>query len=242
MGHLYVGTSGWAYKEWKPDFYPADVPQKRFLEYYGSQLGACEINATFYRRQSDETFQRWQEAVPNGFRFAVKGHRAISYTLDLELTEKKREVIEGFSRSLENLGDRLGTVMLQFPHRDAQPEALLTIVEALPDAVSFAVDFKRTDVWDSPDLRALLAERGGTVCYTDRLGDPPAELPPGPVGYVRLRMQRYSEDQRAGWLDLLQREASERDVYLFVKHETGPANDPLAGVALARWLHHRARS
>lgn len=242
MGQLYVGTSGWAHKEWKPDFYPGDVPQKRFLEYYGSQLGACEINATFYRRQSDETFQRWKEAVPDGFKFAVKGHRAISYTVDLELTEKKQEVIAGFSRSLENLGDKLGTVMLQFPHRDAQPEALLTLVDALPDAVTFAIDFKRTEVWDTPDLRAHLAEKGGTVCYTDRSGDPPTELPPGPVGYVRLRIERYSEKQRSKWLELLQHAASERDVYLFVKHETGPANDPLAGVALARWLHERARN
>src|SRR5687768_17027565 len=107
MGKLYVGTSGWAYKEWKPDFYPEKLPQKKFLEHYGTQLSACEINATFYRRQSDETFIRWRDAVPDDFRFAVKAHRGISYTLDLSMHEGKVEHIAGFRDSIAILGKKL---------------------------------------------------------------------------------------------------------------------------------------
>jgi uncharacterized protein YecE (DUF72 family) len=233
---LFVGTSGWAYKEWKPDFYPADLPQKRFLDHYGTQLSACEINATFYRRQSDETFQKWHDAVPEGFRFAVKAHRAISYTLDLSLHEGRKEHIAGFAESIKNLGDKLGTVMVQFPHKDPQPEAVLTLIDALPDSVAYAADFRKDDVWDTPELRADLAAHNATMCFTDRTGEAPGSLPPGPVGYVRLRVERYTEEQRAAWLTLLQKEAEQRDVYAFIKHESGPANDPLGGVALARWL------
>ena len=235
MGTLYVGTSGWAYKEWKPDFYPADLPQKRFLEHYGTQLTACEINATFYRRQSDETFQKWFAAVPEGFKFAVKAHRGLSYTLDLSLHEGRRELIAGFSSSIEHLGDKLGVVMAQFPHKDAQPEAVLELIDALPQRIPYALDFKKP-VWDTDEFRAALADHNATLCYSDRVGDPPDALPPGPVAYVRLRVERYSDEQRAAWLNLLRKEAEQRDVYTFVKHESGPANDPQAGVALARWL------
>ncbi|MEA2517507.1 MAG: hypothetical protein QOG16_1345, partial [Actinomycetota bacterium] len=214
---LFVGTSGWAYKEWKPDFYPQDLPQKRFLEHYGDQLTACEINATFYRRQSDETFIRWREAVPDDFRFAVKAHRGISYTLDLSMHEGKVELIAGFRDSIANLKKKLGPVMIQFPHKDAQPEAVLELVEVMPDKIPYALDFRKQEVWDTPELRKGLAERGATICYSDRTGDVPNELPPGPIAYVRLRVERYTEEQRASWLDLFQKEAIERDVYVFVK-------------------------
>ena len=232
---LYIGTSGWAYKEWKPDFYPADLPQKRFLEHYGTRLTACEINATFYRRQSDETVQKWFAAVPEGFRFAVKAHRGLTYTLDLSLHDRRRELIKDFSSSIMHLGDKLGVVMAQFPHKDPQPDAVLELIEALPSEVPYALDFKKPE-WDTPGFRSELAAHDATLCYSDWVGDPPNALPPGPVAYVRLRLERYSDEQRAGWLNLLQAEAKERDVYTFVKHETGAANDPHEGVALARWL------
>ena len=60
---LYIGTSGWAYKEWKPAFYPADVPQDAFLGYYASVLGACEVNATAYRVPSESVVGRWAETT-----------------------------------------------------------------------------------------------------------------------------------------------------------------------------------
>lgn len=233
---LFIGTSGWAYKEWKPDFYPANVPQKRFLDFYGRQLTACELNATFYRRQSDETFLRWRDAVPEQFRFAVKAHRGISYTKDLAITESKLELIAGFRDSVAKLGPKLGAVMVQFPHKDAQPEAVLELAAMLPDNIPYAFDFRKLEAWDTPELRAELAAHGTTICWSDRTGEVPHQLPPGPVAYVRLRVERYTEEQRAAWHDRLEKEAVERDVYVFVKHESGPANDPLGGVALARWL------
>jgi uncharacterized protein YecE (DUF72 family) len=72
---LYVGTSGWAYKQWKPGFYPEGLPQARFLEHYSTALNSCEINATFYRRQAESTFEKWARAVGDEFRFTTKAHR-----------------------------------------------------------------------------------------------------------------------------------------------------------------------
>ena len=81
-----------------------------------------------------------------------------------------------------------------------------------------------------------MAAHGGTVCVSDRDGEVIARLPPGPLAYVRLRGQSYSPEARDGWRDLLRREAAERPVYAFAKHEGVPAGDPFAGVGLAEWL------
>jgi uncharacterized protein YecE (DUF72 family) len=159
----------------------------------------------------------------------------MSYGLDLSITDQKLELIAGFRDSIANLGKKLGVVMVQFPHKDPQREAALELLRVLPDKIPYAFDFRK-EVWDTPEFRDQLAQGGATLCWTDTTGEVPDELPPGPVAYVRLRVERYSEEQRAAWLDKLQKEAVERHVYVFVKHESGPANDPLGGVALARWL------
>ena len=70
-----VGVGGWTYPPWRQSFYPADLPQKRELEFASRQFGAIEINATFYGRQSPKSWQSWAETVPDGFQFTVKGSR-----------------------------------------------------------------------------------------------------------------------------------------------------------------------
>ena len=233
---LYVGTSGWAYPKWKPGFYPDGLPQKRFLEHYSTRLTACEINATFYRIQSDTTVNNWHESTPDDFRFAVKGHRMISNVRDLRPSPERRDILGEFVTSLQGLGDKVGALMLQFsaqlPEERAGFEALL---EALPAGIPFAVDLKH-ETWNVPEVSEAVFAKGGTLCISDYEGLAPGSLPPGAVAYVRLRAETYDDRQRDEWATLLQKEAKERDVYAFVKHEEGPPDDPHVGVGLAQWL------
>jgi hypothetical protein len=83
---------------------------------------------------------------------------------------------------------------------------------------------------------ARVAGRGATVCLTDTTGAVPRQLPPGPIAYVRLRAERYDEEQREGWRALVAREAEHRPVMAFARHEGLPADDPGCGVGLAQWL------
>lgn len=233
---LFVGTSGWAYREWKPDFYPADLPQSRFLEYYGNTLAACEINATFYRLQTEATFARWLAFTPDSFRFSVKAHRRLTHSKEMAPGPEQRAFLQTFLGSLSTLGPRLGAVLFQFPpRRSRDDEQLARLLEALPAATAYAFEF-RHETWDSAEVRDRLAAAGSTVCISDSTGAVPEALPPGPVAYVRLRAERYTDDNREGWARLLQREAKERHVFAFTKHEGTPADDPYAGVGLARWL------
>ncbi len=233
---LHIGTSGWAYTEWKPAFYPADVPQNRFLEHYGTVLTACEINATFYRLQSESVVSRWAGAVPDGFRFAVKAHRRLTHTRQMAWDETEREFLRQFLASIAPLGDRFGALLLQFPPtRERDDDGLAVVLESLPADLVFAMEF-RHDSWIDDAVFAAIAARGGTVCISETAGTVLDRLPPGPLAYIRLRSDRYSPDARRGWLDLLRREAAERPVLVFAKHKGIPAGDPFGGIGLAEWL------
>ena len=239
---LYLGTSGWAYREWKPLFYPGDLPQTRFLEFYSGVLTACEVNATFYRLQSEKTFARWNSMTPDSFRFAVKAHRRLTHGKNIAPGPAAREFLDTFLKSVHILGSRLGPVLFQFPpYRKRDDEGLAALLDALPPNRPYAFEF-RDESWNDDAVTQGIASAGGTVCFAETKGEVPAALPPGPVGYVRLRHDAYTDETRATWLELLRREAKERDVYVFTKHEGGPPDDPHGGVGLAGWLASTSRT
>ncbi len=237
---LYAGTSGWAYREWKPGFYPAGVPQRRFLEHYSSQLTACEINATFYRVQLDSTLLKWSAATPEGFRFAVKAHRGLTHARGgLVPGKDKPSLHQRFVKSVSLLGKRLGVVLWQFPpHKQRDDGGLETLLDTLPTNYRHALEFRHPS-WDAEAVSQRIAAAGATVVVSEIEGDVRSSLPPGPLAYVRLRGNHYSEQARTQWLKLLQHEAMERDVYAFTKHEGLPTGDPYGGVGLAQWLVQR---
>jgi uncharacterized protein YecE (DUF72 family) len=232
---VYVGTSGWAYPEWRGAFYPPGLAQRSFLEHYAGELTACEVNATFYRIQSQETVARWAQAVPEGFRFTVKAHRRLSYRKRLPPSAVERAFVSEFLDSLEPLGERLGCLLIQFPpfveRDDAGLEELLGL---LPADLRFACEFQHPS-WAVDEVTARLAERGGTVCLREERGEVP-RLPPGPLAYVRLKGERYGDEERDALSKLLASESRARDVYVFARHKDVAPDDPHTGLGLARWL------
>lgn len=233
---LHVGTSGWAYREWRPAFYPEGLPQSRFLDHYAATLGACEINATHYRLQPEAVVERWARATPEGFRFAAKAHRRLTHSRALPPAEGAGEFLERFLESLTPLGDRLGAILLQFPPaRERDDAALAGLLGCLPPGLPTALEF-RHDSWRAPEVEEAIAAAGGTVCVSETAGAVLERLPAGPLAYVRLRADRYSPEAREGWRELLVREASARPVFAFAKHEGLEAGDPFGGVGLAEWL------
>jgi uncharacterized protein YecE (DUF72 family) len=233
---LHVGTSGWAYAEWRPGFYPPGLPQSRFLEHYASVLTACEINATFYRLQSEATMRRWADAVPSGFRFTLKAHRGLTHGALFPPDEAEDGLLARFLDSVKAVGDRLGALLVQLPPTRRRDDAGLDrLLRALAGGPPAAFEFRHAS-WSDPAVAERIAAAGGTVCLAETSGAVPEALPPGPIAYVRLRADRYEEGAREGWRALLTREAEARSVFCFAKHEGVPAGDPHAGVGLAEWL------
>jgi uncharacterized protein YecE (DUF72 family) len=233
---LFVGTSGWAYPEWRGAFYPPRLPQRRFLEHYAGALTACEVNATFYRIQSPGAMAGWAGAVPAGFRFTVKGHRRLSYRKRIAPSEPERAFVAEFLDSLAPLAVRLGCLMIQFPPFVERDDAgLAQLLELLPDDLRFACEFQHGS-WDAREVAERLAEQGGTVCLREEHGEAPRGLPPGPLAYLRLKGMRYEARERGALRELLEREARDRDVYAFARHKEVAPDDPHTGLGLARWL------
>src|SRR5512143_3059 len=76
---IIVGTSGFAYKEWRGPFYPEKMKDKDMLRYYAERLRAVEVNNTFYRMPGPEMLRRWAEQVPDGFTFVLKASQRITH-------------------------------------------------------------------------------------------------------------------------------------------------------------------
>lgn len=234
---LFIGTSGWAYKEWKPDFYPADVPQARFLEHYGSVFNACEANGTFYRVPAPAMLAKWDEQTPDDFRFVMKVHRGLSYMKRITPDEKRSVFLRDFLGALEPLGRKVKALLFQVhPRRKADMDDLEGLIGALPPGPAPVAFDLGDDSWRETGAEKIVADAGHTVCLSERDGAVPDGLPPGPIGYVRLRSQHYDDNAIAEWTRLLEREGAQRDVFVFAKHEGIEATDRHGGVGLARYL------
>ena len=108
-GTLYVGTSGFAYKQWKPDFYPAELRAADMLGFYARTLTSVEINNTFYRLPSTKVLDGWKSQTPEQFVFTLKASRRITHMKRLRDVE---EPLGYFLESAGTLGDRLGCLTL----------------------------------------------------------------------------------------------------------------------------------
>jgi uncharacterized protein YecE (DUF72 family) len=238
----YVGTSGWDYAEWRGHFYPADLPRTRFLEHYAKLLNACELNATFYGRQTDKSVARWNSNTPAGFIFSAKAHMRITYTKQMAPDDDARSFLNEFVESLSGLGSKLGVILMQFPAwRERDDSALIGFLSALPGGRRYTFEFRHPS-WNATEVQGILQDAGAALCYSDDVGDPPPALPGGPFAYVRLRASAHDAGQKEAWLKLLQSESANRDVFAFARHKDIDPADDSAGVGLASWLARRLSS
>jgi uncharacterized protein YecE (DUF72 family) len=176
-----LGTSGWQYRDWRGGFYPAGLPQRRWLEHYASQYLTVENNASFYRLPSRETFAGWRDRTPDGFVMAVKASRYLTHIRRL------RDPAEPVARLLgaaAGLGPRLGPVLLQLPPTLAADPGLLDaclaeFVAAAGGAgtgpVRVAVE-PRHPSWWCDEVRQVLSAHQAALCWADRLGHPVTPL------------------------------------------------------------------
>ena len=109
-----AGTSGWAYPTWKPDFYPAGTPAKRFLEFYASQLSSVEVNYTFRALPTAKMLEGWLAATPADFRFSFKAPQRITHFKRLRDCD---DDVAQFVAALEPVrqAGKLGLLLFQLP-------------------------------------------------------------------------------------------------------------------------------
>src|SRR3954468_7109113 len=164
---LYVGTSGFSYPTWKPEFYPPKTPQKEFLRAYAERLPSVELNATFYQLPSEERLRAWAEQTPPDFRFAVKMNRRATHFGDVS-------IVGTFCERVRALGDRLGPILVQLPPTRPRDEGWLELMlESLDPELRDAFEFRDQSRAGVGGVQVVNALEGDASFRYLRLRDPP---------------------------------------------------------------------
>jgi uncharacterized protein YecE (DUF72 family) len=223
---IWLGTSGWQYRDWRPGFYPAGLPQRLWLEHYARDFATIEVNNAFYRLPERSTFESWRERTSD-LLFAVKMSR---YLTHIKRLRDPAEPIARFLNRAEGLQSRLGPVLLQLPpNLPADPELLDQALRRFPASVRVAVEPRHESWWTAP-IRRVLESRNAALCWADRKGRP---VTPGwrtaDWGYLRMHegtanpRPRYGRRAMSSWIDRLGTEYGSADSYVYFNNDTGGA-------------------
>ena len=237
-----VGCSGWQYKHWRGDFYPADVPGTRWFEHYAARFDTVEINNTFYRLPEEETFARWAERAPAGFEYAVKASRFLTHMKKLKDPE---EPLDRLFTRMRPLSKHLGPVLYQLPPGWKLDRGRLEhFLQALPRRVRHVLEI-RDPSWYADDVLALLERHNVALCLHDMKGSATERIRVGPIVYVRFHGPTgqynggYSDERLRGWADWLHAQrAAGTDVYAYFNNDVG-GHAPRDAVTLRRFLEER---
>jgi uncharacterized protein YecE (DUF72 family) len=233
MAHIFAGTSGFSYATWKPDFYPADLPSKRFLEYYSRRLNCVDVNYTFRRLPAATTLENWMNASPSGFLFCPKAHMRITHILRL----KESEFTEIFFRAIDPLRqqNRLGPILFQLPPSlPCDLPVLAAFLDTLPPGLRFTFEFRHKS-WLDDKVYRLLERFDVSLCLAESEKLEVPEVITGSFVYFRLRKPEYSPEDRQEIAAKVSRLLADgKDVFLFFKHEETPA-----GAVYAEELTHQ---
>jgi uncharacterized protein YecE (DUF72 family) len=228
MTKIYVGTSGYAYNEWKGRFYPEKISSKEMLRFYSGLLNTVEINNTFYRMPKESVLTSWAGQVPGDFVFALKAPQVITHLKRLrDVSEETRYLF----KTLSALDRKLGPVLFQFPKSfRADRPALENLLGLIPDGRTCTFEF-RSPSWIDAQILGLLRERGFSLCIADADENPANEMiGTASWGYLRLRRSDYTDADLSQWVERIRSQKWER-VFVFFKHEGDDANGPATGPA-----------
>jgi len=189
------GIGGWVFPEWRDNFYPAGLVQRRELEYASRQLRSIEINGTYYRAPTPATLAGWAKQVPEGFVFSLKAPKAI--VLQRKLAGAVG-LASAFVDSLQTLGDRLGPVVWQFtPARRFDPDDLAAFLDHLPrtlngEPLRHALEVRHAS-FQCQEYVALARAQGVATVFTDSPEYPSLADLTGPFTYARLMRSQADE-------------------------------------------------
>lgn len=218
---LLVGTSGFAYREWKGHFYPPDLRNAAMLRYYAERFPSVEINNTFYRMPSENVLEQWSAEVGPDFRFVLKAPQTITHRRRLKQVD---DAVAHFFRVADTLGDRFGPVLVQLPpNLKVDAERLEAFLALAPTGARLAFEF-RHDSWFDPGVYAALRARGAVLCAAHTEAGATPLIATSSWGYIRLRNVEYDDAELDDWVARIRAQPWD-EVYVFFKHEdeaTGP--------------------
>ena len=224
-GEIRIGCSGWIYRHWRELFYPAKLPRRLWFDHYAATFDTVELNTSFYHLPKADSFAKWRDQAPLGFRYAVKAPRFITHMKKLK---DCAEPVEEFLARARNLGDTIGPILYQLPPRFAfNRHRLETFVALLPPDLRHVFEF-RDKSWLTDEVLALLDAGGISFCAHDMPGSATPRSATGPVAYVRFHggegkyRGRYPDETLLSWTDWIVEQArGGRDVWCYFNNDIG---------------------
>jgi uncharacterized protein YecE (DUF72 family) len=226
-GELRIGTSGWAYRDWRGVFYEPGVPQRRWLERYAESFDTVELNASFYRLPSAEQFAAWKQRTPRGFAFAVKGSRLVTHVKRLVGVD---DHVATFFDHARALGRKGAVTLWQLPPKlECDLARLDAFLRLLPRARTRrqAIEF-RDRSWYAPEVYQRLERVGVALVLPDSAQSEAMTAPEhrhtAAFTYVRLHCGRgrsggYTDSQLATWARRIANWRRKRDVYVYFNND-----------------------
>jgi uncharacterized protein YecE (DUF72 family) len=223
--HVLVGTSGFAFKEWKGPFYPEDLKDDALLGFYSRRYPTVEINNTFYRLPKEHVLRDWASQVPAAFTFAIKASQRITHFARLK--PEAAGALEFLLKNTATLGERLGPILFQLPpNLQKDLDRLKAFVALLPTDRRVTIEFRHASWFDDAVFDTLRAH-DIALCIAEGEEVECPNVATASWGYLRLHRQDYDDTMLAEWRQRVAA-ASWSHAYVFFKHDYIDGSGPLA--------------
>ena len=233
----FIGTSGWAYASWKPGFYPEALPQKKFLEYYASQLNSVEVNYTFRQLPTASMLTGWLAASSPGFRFSFKAPQRLTHILRLKDCS---DTVAALSRALAPVvaAGRMGVVLFQLPpnFKVDVPRLDSFLADANTCGLRMAFEFRHIS-WFCDEVFAVLRHHRVALCVAESEDLETPDVVTAPFTCYRFRKSGYSRAQLDVIESTLRQRSAEGEIFAYFKHEEQPTGAICAVDILQRLRH-----
>jgi uncharacterized protein YecE (DUF72 family) len=217
MDKVFCGVSGWAYAEWKPDFYPAKLASAKFLGYYSSRLNSVEVNYTFRGFPTEKLLGNWIAATPPDFKCSIKAHQSITHI------KRLKNAADDTAKFIASLGplreaNKLGPVLFQLPpNLKLDLKLLQDFLAELPSKTRCTIEFRDAS-WFVEDVFSALTKKNVALCLAedDKLVTPDKRT--ADFCYLRLRKDGYSQKDRKAIALRVRNFAKQDEVFAYYKH------------------------
>ena len=221
-----AGTSGYAFKEWKGSFYPEDLSDKKFLEYYASRFPTVEINNTFYRMPRENVILDWASKVPDSFSFSIKASQRITHYG--RLRPDAYQHVDYLVKTTQALGARLGPILFQLPPNLKKDVQLLHgFLEALPARQRYAVEFRHESWFDDDAALHALRDHDVAAVAIEQEDFTSPVVATASWCYLRLHKLDYDQPALDAWAARL-KSLGCGESYVYFKHDEGVGSGPAA--------------
>jgi uncharacterized protein YecE (DUF72 family) len=229
---ILVGTSGWAYKDWNPKFFPPDIKGAKQLPYLSERFRTVEINASFYRMPSAAVFAGWRKNSNEKFVFSVKLNRYLTHRKRLILDDESLPYLKAFIHNASALKEKFAALLIQLPpNQKAEIERLDEFLKTVrkqfarrrfkPD---IAIEFRHQS-WFNEQTYEILRRHRVALTIGHSSTYPHEKVFTQDFSYIRLHgpgpmfRSKYSEEELRSWYRFMRKQKGIKKFYVYFNND-----------------------